>query len=83
MQTCPNNSKEGIKAVCQDKKAKNKALFFFLSLLLYGNLLLDKYVKVLSEVLLWEKQASSYQRKKILEEERNYMADHLKLNWNL
>lgn len=82
MQACPNNSKEGIKAVCQDKKAKNKALFF-LSLLLYGNLLLDKYVKVLSEVLLWEKQASSYQRKKILEEERNYMADHLKLNWNL
>lgn len=79
MQTCPTNSKEGIKAVCQDKKAENKALFF-LSLLLYGNLLLDKYVKVLSEVLLWEKQASSYQRKKILEEERNYMADHLKLN---
>jgi len=29
MQTCPTNSKEGIKAVCQDKKAENKALLFF------------------------------------------------------
>lgn len=65
MQACPTNSKEGIKAVCQDKKAESKALnFFFLSLLLYDNLLLGKYMKVLNKALLQEKQASSYQKKK-------------------
>lgn len=71
MQACPTNSKEGIKAVCQNKKAEKKALFFFLNLLLYGNLLLGKYVKVLSKVLLQGKQASSYQKKKKILEERN------------